>query len=384
MDLNGKLIGVEQDYFGQSSPSLHTYKRFRHVWIKERKSLPVLYRSIKNLPGIDPLPCLRIKKWLRWSYETVLWKKKKTYTLLRLLGPVLGWYMIRDKMAYQTDATLIIEQSSTVLIYNEPDKKCVIKMALNKNTKMPTEQLKRSLHNELNILQSIHYPLDQVKIPKLIKDGSRFAYPYIVQKLIYGNTLYYTRSKRFKPQVVYVFRLLKQLYTEQKIKLKYPFFKQDSKEFLFFIFYLNEYYLNRDTIKTFSIETLRKVYFNKKKLLVSHIHGDLMSGNIILDKKGCLWLIDWGGTKEYYIVRDLDDSFSKDAKVVYNELLDEMKYSRADIYTYHEQVFISKIERIITGLAAYNNKANLRKVPVNYFNRKIAEAFDYAQKLKHL
>lgn len=383
MDLNGKLLGVERDYFGQSSTSLHTYKRFRHVWIKERKTLPELYLSIKSLPGIDPLPCMRIKKWLRLSYETVLWKKKKTYSLLRLLGPVLGWYMIRDKMTYQSDATLIIEQSSTVLIYNEPNKKCVIKIALNKNTTMPTEQLKRSLVNELSILKRLHFPHESVKIPKVIKDGSRFTYPYIVQKLIYGNTLYYTRSRRFKPKVVYVFRLLKRFYTEQKIELKYPFLKQDSKEFLFFIAYLNRYYLNRDTIKTFSIETLRKVYFNKKKLLVCRIHGDIMSGNIILDKKGCLWVIDWGGTKEYYITRDLDDSFSKDAQVVYDELLDEMKYSKEDIYTYHEQVFICKIERIVTGLAAYNDDANIHKIPTYYFNRKISEAFDYAQKLKN-
>ncbi len=65
MDLNGKLIGVEQDYFGQISASPHTFKKFRHVWVKERKNLPALYRTFKNIPGIDPLPCLRIKKWLR-------------------------------------------------------------------------------------------------------------------------------------------------------------------------------------------------------------------------------------------------------------------------------------------------------------------------------
>ncbi len=300
-----------------------------------------------------------------------------------MLGPVFGWYLIREKATFQSEATLIIQQSSITLVYNEPDKNCVIKIALNRNTTLPTAQLKRSLLNELNILKRLHFPHEVVKIPRVIKDGSRFTYPYIIQQLIYGNTLYYTRSRRFEPRLVYVFRLLKRFYMEQKIELKYPFFSQDSKEFLFFIAYLNEYYLNRDTLKTFSIETLRKVYFNKKKLLVSRIHGDIVSGNIILDKKGCLWVIDWGGSKIHYIAEDLDDSFSKDAKVVYDELLNEMKYSKEDIYTYHEQVFITKIERIVKGLAAYSDGADIHKIPTYYFNRKIAEAFDYAQKLKH-
>jgi len=360
--LNSKLIAVEKNYFGCEQSERKSFKKIDRFWVQESKNLFVLYQSLKNLPGIEILPARNLKKWLRWSFESLLGKKKKKYTLSKLLGPVFGWYLLNKKACFNTNATLIIEHSSTVLVYRSPQV-CVIKIAHSKKS------LVESLHKEFNVIQDLSKMEIGIQVPKILKNGLDFIYPYLVQNLIEGKTLYQSKHRNSRKVWIPVFQFLKKWYLSQQIEEVIPNYNLDSKEFEC----LNHFLIHNFPFDKWML-TLQRIYASNKKLISCNIHGDLGTGNIIIDNKAKIWIIDWGATGKNYIVRDLDKSFYRDALAFYEDIAIKVSKNTTDLYPYREQLLINKIEFIALKLNNYDCD-KLNKESIDYFNRLLLAAF---------
>src|SRR5690554_1619109 len=286
MEIHKKNILEELDekvcnYF-DAQATKNKFRKYKNTYIKKGSWPLDVYKNIELLTEITALPSFNIKKWISFFLKKLKLGKSRII-LSDLLGPLLGWFFLKE-YSFKIQANSIIDRKNgriLVMIYDRFD--VVMKLRpINYNQKFSNEV-------EGNILaKQVSEKYDTLKIPSIVlKHIEINNTSYFLQDLIRGKAIAFcsqqTIAESYKKAADFMFFY----YLENGLALKSPekcipvtsIIKPNKAGLYDKLLQLSTYYNN-----------LAK---QQKMIFWGKIHGDINLKNLILDKNNDLWLIDW-------------------------------------------------------------------------------------------
>lgn len=318
------------------------YRRFDFYWIRSFGYPFEICRELQNISSIRKFPKLDMRAWAIWMFSILKTRSIPKTQLISLLGVIPAWFLM-DKKEFSLYADFMYSRGNTItLIYPKEKLPCVVKTQLK-----PT----RAFDNEVKFLQlanSISHPY--VRTPEFISQGEIEDSNWFMQKLVQGKEI--TSFNGLKRKSIYdqVFEFMMLFYKQNGVRLKKPELDILLNKYSGSKFFNNE---NGETV----LKKIKDLSLADKNMLFTITHNDLYHKNILVDKSGMITIIDWGNSKENYLVHDFKNkTFDKEA--VFNRITQDLNLSFCDIYSFKEQVFIEEFIEVCEMIRKYSGKKN--------------------------
>ena len=351
MNLNNINIikKIESEVFSNFDLDIKKYKKFNKLWIDSSMSLAKIKRD--QVPGIQFYPNSNYKYWLRYVAEIFNKKESRKTNIEGLLGLYLSWYFLKKSSAV-LKADYIYEYLSLVMFYTE--EKYLIKTC---HSDYPWhEGIKKEVRLQsfaLKIVESNNL----IGLPKIIRTVLDSNQPYFIQELISGKDINRIGKKRKLQIYGLVFETMFSIYRNSDVKLlkrpltiDYNFVEKLRKCF-------------KSNGKRDIFEEIKNIL--KKDLLLPFcfLHADLKGNNIIVDSHNKIWIIDWLGAKENYMVFELDNDIIN-LKKSYEQFIIDSNFSKEQLYDFNEQIILKKLILLQNQLNFGN--VNTKKVALQF------------------